>query len=426
MLCREARSRWAGVAIAAAAAFLVASAPAGAAIPVHYAADTDSPYETFFAKGGLRLKGACDAGGNLLVKVVSHRNKRGAGLFHANSQSAGNANHYFGVEALHRKTDGFDLLTELEDTDSMVGQIVYAERRSVVTMDWLAEVGAAPDGVCTFGGTALKAREGSESAIIFRAREGKPAKTVADLSVTKLRAECASNAGPDLNLSVKNGLVTSSTFAGSQSDFNSNGSDEAGFRGIIGLFNDEAQVDTSGVAGDHAVGQLVVNTSNSQVSVDYAVSSSGGLGRDCVFAGIARQQDATAGDRRPVYSTYTVPDGPDTFFSRGGLEMTASCSAASDLSLEASSPDADAIAHWGIQSDANGDTADTNQYFEVEPLDAVGGPVLDASEDEKAIVEMVYRLPGGSYTTADFIADESGIFGGANCAVAGTSEVAGA
>ena len=140
---------------------------------------------------------------------------------------------------------------------------------------------------------------------------------------------------------------------------------------------------------------------------------------------ISRLQSSTSGRGNPCIQN---PDnwGNDRDFLKERPVHSWNQNTARILSLNASSPDAGAIAHWGVQSDANGDAADSNQYFEREPLDAVGGPVLDATEDEKAIVEIVYRLPGGSYTTADFIADESGIFGGANCAVAGTSEVAGA
>jgi hypothetical protein len=77
-----------------------------------------------------------------------------------------------------------------------------------------------------------------------------------------------------------------------------------------------------------------------------------------------------------------------------------------------------------MQSDANGDGTDDFAYDEADDLAPADVAVLGATEDENAIGEMVFAAPGGDYTSLEFIADEGGIFGHADCAAAGISEAA--
>jgi hypothetical protein len=406
---------------------MAVAAPAAAAIPVHYAADTDSPFETFFSKAGLRLKGECDGGGNTDVKVISTRPKSQAGLFHADSQYLGGAGHaYFGTDALYNKSDGFKLLSNLSASDSSVGQVVYADRGRVLTIDWMAESGGdAGAGECVFGGVARTARKGTGSAILFRAREGSPRRTVANFVGTKVRAECTSNGGPDLDLSLKAGIPTSHTFVGSQSDANGDDVDEHGFVAIGPLSSSSSPFDISGVADNASAGQLVVNTSNPQASVDWAATSSGALKRDCVFAGISTYQTIEDAGRI-TYSVPVAPEPADHFYAHGGLDLTGTCSAAPDISIDASTSVPGSSAHWGVQSDSNQDANDGQYFIEADDLNSGSSIVLDPAEDEKSITELVYTRPGGRYLAADFIADEDGIFGFVPCAASGTSETANA
>jgi hypothetical protein len=409
---------------------LLAPTAAHAGASVNYAADSGSPTDTFFSKAGLKLRGNC-INTAVDVRVISKRSKRRATTFGANAQSditESGSNHqsYLGVKKLYSKTDNFQLLTMsgLNAFDSSVGQLIQAERRRVMTIDWLAEAeGDALGSDCVFGGTKRVAKKGSNRAIIYRANKGSKLRTIYDQSSLKLQARCTSDGGdPNLDLFVKAGISTSSTYVASQSDADGNGLDEAAYSQAEALSGDKAQLDVSGVQDDDATGQIVINTSNPQYTIDWIASSSGALGKDCLFAGTARTLGAGDGDARITYSAN--PGEPlETFFDHGGVALRGSCSATPDLFMSVGSAISGSAAHWGMQSDANGDGTDAHAYDEADNLAPADVPVLGA-EDENAIAEMVFAAPGGDYTSLEFIADEGGIFGHAACAAAGISDVA--
>jgi len=418
------------VSFVALSASLLGTSSALAGTSVNYVADAGDPTQTFFSKAGMRLRGAC-IGTAVDVRVLSTRSKHKASTFAANAQSDitetnSSQQHYFGVKKLHSKTDDFQLLTNsgLAAYDSSVGQLIQAERRRVLTIDWLAE--AEEDALgsdCVFGGTKRVAEKGSNRAIIYRADKGSAQRRIYD-GLADLRAECVSNGGtPELNLYVRNGIPTTSTYIASQSDADNNGLDEAAYSQAEASSGAKIQLDVSGVADDRASGQIVINSSNDQYSIDWIASSSGALGRDCLFAGTVRRVNASSLGARIAYSTFTA-DALHTFFDHGGVTLGASCSATPDLFMNVGSAVAASTAHWGMQSDANGDGLDSHAYDEADDLAPTDVPVLGATEDENAIGEMVFAAPGGDYTTLEFIADEEGIFGHADCAIAGTSEVA--
>jgi hypothetical protein len=411
-------------------ALLLAASAAHAGTSVDYAANIGSPTDTFLSKAGLKLRGRCLINTAVDVRVIRNRSKRRAATFGANAQtditeSGSSHQSYFGVKKLYSKTDDFQLLTGsgLNAFDSSVGQLIQAERRRVMTIDWFAEAeGDALGKDCVFGGTKRVAKKGSPKAILYRANKGSGPRVIFD-DLFQLRAECVSNGGdPDLNLYVKAGPVTSSTYVASQSDVNNDGNGEAAYSQAEAISDQKVQLDVSGVADDRATGQIVVNTSNPQYAIDWIASSSGALGKDCLFAGTVRTAGALDANR----ITYSANGGEalETFFDHGGVTLGGSCSATPDLFMNVGSAISGSAAHWGMQSDANGDGTDSYAYDEADDLASADVPVLGATEDENAIGELVFGAPGGDYTSLEFIADEGGIFGHAACAAAGISEVA--
>ena len=410
-------------------ALLALAAPAGAATSVNYAANVGSPAKTFFSKAGLKLRGGCEAT-FVEVRAISNRSKHKAATFAANAQtditeSGSSHQSYLGVRRLYSKTDDFQLLTSsgLNAFDSGVGQLIQAERRRVMTIDWLSEAeGDVLGKDCVFGGTKRIARKGTKRAIIYRADKGTGERRIYD-DLFDLRAECVSDGGtPDLNLYVKTGIPTTSTYIASQSDTDNNGLDEAAYSQAEASSQDKVQLDVSGVADDRASGQIVVNSSNTQYGIDWIASSSGALGKDCLFAGTVRQLDS--GQAARIAYSRTGPDPLETIFDHGGVTLGASCSATPDVFLNVGSAVAGSAAHWGVQSDANGDGTDAYAYGEADDLAPADVPVLGATEDENLIGELVFGAPGGEYASLEFMTDEEGIFGHADCAVAGVSEVA--
>ena len=109
-------------------------------------------------------------------------------------------------------------------------------------------------------------------------------------------------------------------------------------------------------------------------------------------------------------------------FSLGGLVLHAACSAAGDLSVEASSVPNNAKASVFFVAD---NPANVAGYVEDDDLDSTDSfDFLGASDDDVAGT-LVYRAPGGaSYVSVSFLAEQVSVSGANRCIFGGTATVA--
>lgn len=409
--------------IATVSVLTLIAGPADAGKRVHWGKNDGAAPKVIFSKSGLKLRATCD--GLLGVKVRSTRRSDSPGIFGATSQSQiAPLHHYLGVDGLHRGTDGFELLAggdSLNAFDSGVGQIIHADRRRVTSIDWLSERNDALGKNCVFGGIATSAKRNTARGLVFRANEDTPERRVYSDFDLKVDATCTSADGLDVEIR-SNG---SGVYAASQSDADDNGTDEQGFAAYEGFDdNDPLRLDASGVADDNAAGQILINTSNVQLSLDWVGTSSGALGRDCAFAATVSAQ-TSASNRRIVYAPFgNDPVGP--FFALGGMELSAGCNA-DDLTLLGGTTAPGSAIHAGTQSDADANSVDSHLYIEDDVLNPGDQQdIVGATEDRNVLGQIVHASPGGSYATADFMADEGDLGGGADCGVFGTADRAAA
>jgi hypothetical protein len=123
---------------------------------------------------------------------------------------------------------------------------------------------------------------------------------------------------------------------------------------------------------------------------------------------------ASASNERVNYrAADNSPD--DTFFAKGGLELTGSCDSG-NLSVIASTTVGDALIHYNAQ--AGSPTAAFDNDFETtESHDIVG----DLDAQDSAIGQIVFAKPGGVNVTIDWLSEEEGPFFGSdkNCVFTG-------
>ena len=399
-----------------------------AVFPVHFAAEPGEK-ETFFNEEKLKLKGVCTATGTVEVRPFTKRKKKRAAVFAATAESdlinLGDLPRYLGVDSFHKKTDGFQLLAAnpgLASSDNAVGTVVVADRKRVMSIEWLAESGSSvPGDDCRFGGVATAASAKSDAAFVYRADAVSEPELITGSS-GRVLAECGGTPdNGDLNLFFKTNVSVASLYVSSFSDVDSNGADEVGYMQSEAATNSVDQVDVSGVADDHASGTMLMPGSNERVSIAW-IAVDDALGGDCLFAGVERSALAADPDRI-AYASF----GPGTetqALDTGGMVLSGSCDA-SDLSLNLRAPLSVNLAHWSVISDANLDSTDLDEYDEEDSLDGSPVEVLSAAGDENAIGRIVLAKPDESYVAANFAADEGGLAGGATCAVAGVATRAG-
>ena len=108
--------------------------------------------------------------------------------------------------------------------------------------------------------------------------------------------------------------------------------------------------------------------------------------------------------------------------SLGGLVLEAACSAAGDLSVEASSTVNNAKASAFLVAD---NPANVPAYVEDDDLDTTDGfDFLGASDDDVAGT-LVYRAPGGTaYVSVSFLAEQVSVAGANRCIFGGTATMA--
>ena len=108
--------------------------------------------------------------------------------------------------------------------------------------------------------------------------------------------------------------------------------------------------------------------------------------------------------------------------SLGGLVLKAACSAAGDLTVEASSAANNAKASAFLVAD---NPANAAGYVEDDDLDPTDGfDFLGASDDDVAGT-LVYRAPGGAtYVSVSFVAEQVSVAGANRCIFGGTATVA--
>jgi Collagen triple helix repeat (20 copies) len=108
--------------------------------------------------------------------------------------------------------------------------------------------------------------------------------------------------------------------------------------------------------------------------------------------------------------------------SLGGLVLRAACSAAGDLSVEASSTVNNAKASAFLVAD---NPANVAAYVEDDDLDATDGFDFLGSSDDDVAGTLVYRAPGGgSYVSVSFLAEQVSVAGANRCIFGGTATVA--
>jgi hypothetical protein len=108
--------------------------------------------------------------------------------------------------------------------------------------------------------------------------------------------------------------------------------------------------------------------------------------------------------------------------SLGGLVLKAGCSAAGDLSVEASSTANNAKASAFLVAD---NPANVPAYVEDDDLDTTDGFDFLGSSDDDAAGTLVYRAPGGTvYVSMAFVAEQVSVSGANRCIFGGTATVA--
>jgi Collagen triple helix repeat (20 copies) len=114
--------------------------------------------------------------------------------------------------------------------------------------------------------------------------------------------------------------------------------------------------------------------------------------------------------------------GETQVLSLGGLVLKAACSAAGDLSVEASSVANNAKASAFLVAD---NPANVAAYVEDDDLDTTDGFDFLGSSDDDAAGTLVYRAPGGgSYVSLSFLAEQVSVGGANRCIFGGTATVA--
>ena len=436
----------------AAALALTGLAPgAQAAKPVDFRAFVSGANQAFFSLAEVNLWGTCanPVGQPVLQPRVEIESDTEDLVVHASSQSevAGGDHHAFrGYDDL----DPLDLSQPLIDHpvdepgtlagDEGVGQIVYATpSKTVVAIDWLAEgieddqAQIQPLGVhCAFMGTARQARKGSGSHVFHARAEGTPKKKVFDRGGLELRARCATDDGQaDLDLWARSEVNGATLAAVTQSDVLTDGNDEFDFDGTdVMAKGNPGQVrldDFDGIVDEDAVGRLVWAGKKTVVSVDFLAEGEGeALGKDCVFAGVARV--AQKGSPRRVLYRRDAPGPFKTIFEGGALRVANGCpvGVGNNLNQARTGPDdaPDAISHFASTSDLGDDTIDEQAYNEDDTMDASNSAFTGASiANSDALGRTVAARESGEITSFDWLADEGGAFG-RDCVLAGTTEIA--
>jgi hypothetical protein len=114
--------------------------------------------------------------------------------------------------------------------------------------------------------------------------------------------------------------------------------------------------------------------------------------------------------------------GATQVLSLGGLVLKAACSAAGDLSVEASSTANNAKASAFLVAD---NPANVAAYVEDDDLDTTDGFDFLGSSDDDAAGTLVYRAPGGTaYVSVSFLAEQVSVAGANRCIFGGTATVA--
>jgi hypothetical protein len=108
--------------------------------------------------------------------------------------------------------------------------------------------------------------------------------------------------------------------------------------------------------------------------------------------------------------------------SLGGLVLKAACSAAGDLTVEASSAANNAKAAAFLVAD---NPANVAGYVEDDDLDTTDGFDFLGSSDDDVAGTLVYRAPGGAaYVSVSFVAEQVSVSGANRCIFGGTATVA--
>ena len=108
--------------------------------------------------------------------------------------------------------------------------------------------------------------------------------------------------------------------------------------------------------------------------------------------------------------------------SLGGLVLQAACSAAGDLSVEASSTANNAKASAFLVAD---NPANVAAYVEDDDLDNADSFDFLGSSDDDSAGTLVYRAPSGrSYVSVSFLAEQVSVAGANRCIFGGTATVA--
>lgn len=106
----------------------------------------------------------------------------------------------------------------------------------------------------------------------------------------------------------------------------------------------------------------------------------------------------------------------------GGLVLKAACSAAGDLTVEASSVANNAKASAFLVAD---NPANVAAYVEDDDLDSTDGFDFLGSSDDDAAGTLVYRAPSGaSYVSVSFVAEQLSVGGANRCIFGGTATLA--
>jgi Collagen triple helix repeat (20 copies) len=114
--------------------------------------------------------------------------------------------------------------------------------------------------------------------------------------------------------------------------------------------------------------------------------------------------------------------GETQVLALGGLVLKAACSAAGDLSVEASSAANNAKASAFLVAD---NPANVAAYVEDDDLDATDTFDFLGSSDDDAAGTLVYRAAtGGTYVTVSFLAEQVSVAGANRCIFGGTATVA--
>jgi hypothetical protein len=253
--------------------------------------------------------------------------------------------------------------------------------------------------------------------VSYRATDTDAPRTFFDNGGLRLRGSCEES--QDLN------VVARTNFDNALISYNAQSFDGDAYAEDTDLDTgqNEDLFDELGFSGDSTAGQIIyARPGGKVVTVDFS-SEEGEINdgdRDCAFVGVARVLDSTSSNR--INFRAQTGTGPTEILSKGGLTLTARCTAEEDgFSVLANTAVDDAMIHHNGQSDQPADNTDLANHLDDFDQDVTYS--FDALRT--GVGQVIYARPDGKVVTVDWAKhDQASMFGNdTDCAVVGAARV---